>query len=168
MHFDWLHCLTLSPDFFRIQPFLLLRTSLTSFQLGKTPGMVTVPALCWECTRPSGSCCPAHTSANHLLIHPSGNAGNSSVRGPGPRPARAGLSLTPLPGPQPGLPPASRTFCVHKQPLSAETEERIQTPRVPQQSRAGVGGSGGPVLDSISPGEFTAWWLPAALNTCWL
>ena len=26
----------------------------------------------------------------------------------------------------------------------------------------------GPVLDSISPGQFTAWWLPAALNTCWL
>lgn len=68
---------------------------------------------------------------------------NSSVRGPGPRPARAGLSLTPGPGPQPGLPPASRTFHVHKQPLSTETEESIQTPRVPQQSRAGVGGSGG-------------------------
>ena len=68
---------------------------------------------------------------------------NSSVRGPGPRLARAGLSLTREPGPQPGLPPASRTFRVHKQPMSAETEERIQTPRVPQQSRAGVGGSGG-------------------------
>ena len=42
MQFDWLHCLTSSPDFFRIQPFLLLRTSLTSFQLGKR-FMTTLP-----------------------------------------------------------------------------------------------------------------------------
>ena len=68
---------------------------------------------------------------------------NSSVRGPGPRPARASLCLAPEPGPQPGLPPASRTFRVHKPPTSAETEERIQTPGFPQQSRAGDGGSGG-------------------------